>query len=768
MMMLDASRLWAKSKRHDEPEQASMFLPTHLADAHACARKVLDATSVDQLCAVGLDVAKFQERLHRCVCLASALHDMGKANNHFQGMIRRERDVRERPQGLRHEWVTVLIINHLRNWLLPALDAHQRDFAIVEWAIAGHHPAHNHESPPKQSPDGAGPEIKLLCGFSDFVKVLNWLAECFNLTGPPAMDTISRNLVGPNNVFSEISMWAKTAKRVWDTMNADERRFVAAVKNTLIAADISASALSKAMPNDNDRWDWITRSFAKKPEPGDLQSVATHRLRGAAPREFQTNVAQSRSLVTYVKAGCGSGKTLAGYMWAAANYPTRRLYFCYPTTGTATEGFKDYLFAPEVELEEDTPDAHRIRELGAKLFHSRREVDFEIILNTGLDVEGTESDAMARLDSLEAWSTPVVACTVDTVLGLVQNNKRGLFAWPALAQSAFVFDEIHAFDDRLFGALLRFLRDLPGLPSLLMTASLPKVREQALRQTLAKRQIALEPIAGPSELEQRPRYRKAAAPDNDPFSLVQKTLASAGRVLWVCNTVGRVMAAADRTDTMRPLIYHSRFKYEDRVQRHKDVIEAFKGNRPALAICSQVAEMSLDLSADLLVTDLATVPALIQRLGRLNRRANAGDPTKPFVVIEPDNHLPYTPADLEAARLWIARLPEHGISQRNLADAWEQTAERASPMTESKWLDGGPTTEVGDLRETSPGISVLMAEDEARLGLRAKDLPRVVLPMPQPSSRLDWQQWRRFRGALPIAPQGTIDYNPIRGAKWRN
>lgn len=34
-----------------------------------------------------------------------------------------------------------------------------------------------------------------------------------------------------------------------------------------------------------------------------------------------------------------------------------------------------------------------------------------------------------------------------------------------------------------------------------------------------------------------------------------------------------------------------------------------------------MAEMSLDLSATLLVTDLAPVPALIQRLGRLNRRA---------------------------------------------------------------------------------------------------------------------------------------------------
>ena len=79
------------------------------------------------------------------------------------------------------------------------------------------------------------------------------------------------------------------------------------------------------------------------------------------------------------------------------------------------------------------------------------------------------------------------------------------------------------------------------------------------------------------------------------------------------------MRAADRFADVAPLVYHSRFRYCDRVRQHGAVIDAFRGNAPALAICSQVAEMSLDLSASLLVTDLAPVPALIQRLGRLNR-----------------------------------------------------------------------------------------------------------------------------------------------------
>src|SRR5258707_1384516 len=66
--------------------------------------------------------------------------------------------------------------------------------------------------------------------------------------------------------------------------------------------------------------------------------------------------------------------------------------------------------------------------------------------------------------ALEKWSTPLVSCTVDRVLGLVQNNRRGLYAWPSIAGAACVFDEVHAYDEKLFAALLRFLADVPGIP----------------------------------------------------------------------------------------------------------------------------------------------------------------------------------------------------------------------------------------------------------------------------------------------------------------
>jgi CRISPR-associated endonuclease/helicase Cas3 len=781
-MNIDPNRLWAKSQGKNEPFRDSMLLPQHLVDVHKAAERVLDATGDAQLAALGLDREKYRCRLRQCVLLAAAVHDLGKANNHFAGMICGTRDVRQNPQGLRHEWVTILMLKGLRTWLLPAVGS-PTDFDIVEWTVAGHHPAHNHESPPRTCPAGAGPEIELLLGHKDFVGIVSWLKTTFSTNNPtPTLHTHKRNLVGSANVFHELAGWAKAARRLWEEkFHADDKKLVAVVKNCLIATDVAGSALPREVADVSKRWEAITESFRRIPSVADLQFLADYGLEGNKPREFQTAVADAPDPVVFVKAGCGSGKTVAAYLRAAKRFQGRRLYFCYPTTGTATEGFKDYLY-PEIpergkeETEKQKQDRKLLEEIGADLFHGRSAVDFEIILSTGSDSQKPDADSAIKADSLDAWATPVVACTVDTVLGLVQNNKRGLFAWPALAQSAFVFDEIHAFDDRLFGALLRFLRDLPGLPVLLMTASLPKAREEALSETLKKfRGIELKTIPGPESLEILPRYHKLKVENNDPLPAIEETLKSGGKVLWVCNTVGRVMKAAEETKQFGPLLYHSRFKYKDRVERHKAVIDAFKGKGAALAICSQVAEMSLDLSADLLVTDRATVPALIQRLGRLNRRAKwldeqkkVHDPTKPFIVIEPENHLPYTPADLEAAKVWLDKLPAIDITQRQLAEMWEQSAENPPHLVASAWLDGGPTTTVTELREAAPGISVLMEADVDEVRKNPKSLGKFVLPMPPPPRVLDWRTWKMFRG-LPVAPPeaiGPTDYDPMRGAKW--
>ena len=208
------------------------------------------------------------------------------------------------------------------------------------------------------------------------------------------------------------------------------------------------------------------------------------------------------------------------------------------------------------------------------------------------------------------------------------------------------------------------------------------------------------------------------------------------------------------------------------MEQHRRVIDAFKSKGPALACCTQVAEMSLDLSATLLVTELAPVPALIQRLGRLNRRAEEGDPTRPFIVIEPMNDdgspavLPYTPQELKDAKKWLEDLGNGPLSQTDLAKKWEEYDTVSRPeFVGSAWLDGGPSTQVLELREASPGLTVVLDRDWADLKNGTRSVTEVALPMPPPPRGMDWRKWPEFKG-VPIAPPDLIDYESERGAQW--
>jgi hypothetical protein len=58
-----------------------------------------------------------------------------------------------------------------------------------------------------------------------------------------------------------------------------------------------------------------------------------------------------------------------------------------------------------------------------------------------------------------------------------------------------------------------------------------------------------------------------------------------------------------------------------------------------------------------------------------------------------------------------------------------------------------------------------MEEDRPRVQAKPKCLARLVLPMPPPPRTLNWKEWPKERG-LPVAPQGTIRYDPMRGAEW--
>jgi CRISPR-associated endonuclease/helicase Cas3 len=378
-----------------------------------------------------------------------------------------------------------------------------------------------------------------------------------------------------------------------------------------------------------------------------------------------------------------------------------------------------------------------------------------------------------------------------------------LFSFPAIAAGAFVFDEIHSYDAKLFGALLRFLEAFPGAPVLIMSASIPPLRLAALHRVLGTTDADV--IRGDESLERHKRYQlqpresaEAVRPD------VVAALQAGQKVLWVCNTVkSAVDTARDAVNWSvipeeKIILFHSRFTYDHRVQRQDQVLDEFayhhegpqmgqrKKPRGALVIATQICEMSLDISADLLVTAECPLPSLIQRLGRLNRYASSDDAWP--CLIYPFQGDPYNErpewiqlrgdyrAGMAATRKAAKELATTPCSQQELADRLKQMDEYEEFEKYSAWLDDGWLTEPGQLRDGDSSLTVIRQEDlkeiQDKLGSRnAKPsnwttarlvpwtIPMLMQRGFQPVDRI---------GGYPVAAEGTITYRRREGASWAN
>lgn len=75
--------------------------------------------------------------------LAAYLHDWGKANDHFQMVVRKKRNPLEKPQLIRHEVVSVLLAYSYREWLqqckCKCRCEPKADFFTALSAAGGHH-----------------------------------------------------------------------------------------------------------------------------------------------------------------------------------------------------------------------------------------------------------------------------------------------------------------------------------------------------------------------------------------------------------------------------------------------------------------------------------------------------------------------------------------------------------------------------------------------------------------------------------------------------
>ncbi|APB34492.1 Putative helicase [Gloeomargarita lithophora Alchichica-D10] len=678
--------------------------------------------------------------------LAAYLHDWGKANDHFQMVVRGKRNVMKNPQLIRHEFASMLLAWEYREWLQECPNA---DFMTALAAAGGHHLKLGWDSHKRVANDELG-EIRDGSGsahlylYTESKNFRGLLKYGVKVLGLPTELKLSKK---PSTEWTV----AEIKNKRQDILNAFlkdwqvDSNFVSVIKVLIIAGDAIASAL----PNTNFKInDWIKKQLSSKLTEAEVQQVVNQRLNGQEMRPFQIALGESRSRVTLARAGCGTGKTLGAYNWAKRHAVDKKLFSCYPTTGTSTEGFLDYVHD----------------QVDSILLHSRAEVDLKHLMATG-----DEDDAATKLESFKAWGAKVSICTVDTVLGLLQCNRRPMYCFPAIAQSAFVFDEVHCYDNRLFGGLLRFL-EVVKAPVLLMSASFLPWQLEAIQKSVGE---PMEIIEGAKELEILPRYQFHLTENPDWERVTQeleKTYAlpngehTCGKVLWVCNQVSTAIAVYEEAKArgLNAVLYHSRYRYQDRVEHHRAVIESFKANKPVIAIATQVAEMSLDLSATLLVSQIANPAGLIQRLGRLNRRY-IGQSLD--AIFYPDSKIgfPYSKGDLDSGQAMLETLTGE-VSQADLATWLERSPQQGKPDKETvlfnelkKWQAyPAPCREVGHT------VTALLEQDKLTVDkVTAKELPKYTIPL-LANNKVD--KWERHRKGYPIAPSSEWAYSPELGA----
>lgn len=693
------------------------------------------------------------KHLLKTVRFAAYLHDWGKANNHFQGVVRQkmanaypQRDVTQTPQLIRHEVMSLLLAWEFKDWLEKA----EGDFQIALVAAGGHHLKLGGKN--GKQLDNIDDSVVRPCGDNSLTTYV------FHQDFKSLVNLGSKQLGCPTRVIltnKPVSKWpvSKIKSSLQRLLFEEFPQFeldptlTAVVKAILVCGDSIGSAAPSVRMSISD---WITDEVNRTLDQKKTQKIINARLQSHTLRPFQVNLAQSSARITLARAGCGTGKTLGAYAWAQSHADGRKLFFCYPTTGTSTEGFIDYVHG----------------QADAALLHSRANVDLarweseqaiHDIYTTGEEVDagdGNDNEVAKKLDSFKAWGREVNVCTVDTVLGMLQCNRRPLYCFPAIATAAFVFDEVHCYDDQLFGALLRFLETVKA-PILLMSASFLPWQRQAIEQAVNE---SIQIVEGPKDLELKPRYRFHYV-ETPNWERVEQELQQGGKVLWVCNQVNTAIDVYRdaKKRGLNAVLYHSRFRYEDRVDHHRSVVDGFKGNAPILAIATQVAEMSLDLSATLLITQIADPAGLVQRLGRLNRRY-CGHALDAFFYTDEKAGYPYSKEALGAGLSLVQSFTEE-VNQANLAAWLEKSETRESPSCKTVLLDGEWRTYPTSLRTEGFNITAVLEQDlEIVKSLTAKELPRYTLPLPAKGI----QKWERYK-FYPIAPTNEWGYSKEEG-----
>lgn len=235
-----------------------------------------------------------------------------------------------------------------------------------------------------------------------------------------------------------------------------------------------------------------------------------------------------------------------------------------------------------------------------------------------------------------------------------------------------ILDEIHTYSDVMQSIVLRIIEVLVALDCRIHvgTATMPTVLYEKILELLGGPESVYEIKLGAQTLQTFNRHKVYKLDDiEEAYDVIASAVERNSKLLIVCNQVKRAQKLYQTIDDLYPevrkMLVHSRFKRMDRARLEMDLREDFNKleNVPCIVVSTQVVEVSLDISFDVMITECAPIDALTQRFGRINRkrtRETIGH-YKPIYVIAPsedeNDALPYS---LDVLKTTFDVLPENG------------------------------------------------------------------------------------------------------------
>jgi len=372
-----------------------------------------------------------------------------------------------------------------------------------------------------------------------------------------------------------------------------------------------------------------------------------------------------------VRAPTGAGKTDASLLWAQLQIENKRadrLVIAMPTRFTSN--------ALAINVAESLSDTG--------LYHSSAWfAKFQEQVDTGV-LDKREADKIHEFARL--LQTPITVCTIDHLLIALTLTREDhhLIAFN-MANSCLVIDEADFYDDFTQANILVLLEILKcwNVPVLLMSASLP----ESVLPSYQKLGFKIDKIIEDTSDNTRDRFEIKSIKEYTDLEEISDLLdlcVDKGTVIIYANTVDKAVMFYDwfKKRKANPILYHSRFTEPHKKEKEQELINALgkeawaKNCANGIAILTQIGEMSINISADIMISELCPIDRLTQRAGRLCRfdKTNVGEL---YVLIPMKNDLVYPAPYGEYDRKIKAWIPcEAFVKTSEILDTTSYSAER--------------------------------------------------------------------------------------------